>query len=179
MLRNSLLAATAALSGLLAAAPAFAFDVEEYNTARALFLEGTTGETTPKAIMDGLNGDWAGVGATSSDAALAVVLEKTCQRRPTTFASLDDMHFTESLNGGKVVATYTLQTGNTFTKGTLPEQVYAMMGFDKLPSSKNLDRTKESVMRFWQGTATLFRPSPNVLVIQLNQSAPVFYVRCP
>lgn len=185
MLKKPLLAASAALAAVFSAVPAFAFDTEEYSRAAAVFLGKADANGpadyllhAPKAIMSGLNGSWAAIPPVPSGD-VGALLPKLCERMSVTFGGFSDTGFTESQGGGKVVTRYTVWTGNAFVKSTPPEQIYARLGFDKQPPSDKLELTKQTANRLAQGIASMYRPSPDILVIQTNYSVPTLYVRCP
>lgn len=146
----------------------------------------------PHAILDGIEGDWfdsfllegrddkvlaeADVGGMS-------ITSRTCSPPARTKIwrdGEDAFVVTRGANrGDPVMTTYTNMSYNLFGVSTPPGQLYAAYGFDRMQEGNSRTTAMASARSSLNGTAAVFRPYPDVLVIVLNGTDTRIWFRCP
>jgi hypothetical protein len=177
-----ILAALLAAFGLSAPAAAQAPSVvDQLGQAVRVFLGGQTEssgyvENYREHVMAGLDGRWAFVPLGDIDAQL---LAKICERMA--FEIVDKsaygwtMHRTDP-KGRDVTFRYASMGGGMFGEQVDPEQHLRWLGLD---DERMPDGARASALASVNGVAAIFRPSPDILVIQTNYRAPRIFARCP
>lgn len=74
--------------------------------------------------------------------------------------------------------TYVSMGGNMFGEQVDPEQHMRWLGLDKMADNDAMAPSRISALSSVNGIATIFRPSPDILVIQTNYRPPRLFVRC-
>jgi hypothetical protein len=74
---------------------------------------------------------------------------------------------------------YVSRGGNTFGEYVDPDQLVRWLGVDEIADSPAGVGTLLSLLSAINGIATVYRPSPDILVIQTNYQAPKIFGRCP
>ena len=141
--------------------------IEDYQRYRETVLDGIDGRWLPILIGTYLPG---------------MDLEEFCARMAFEVAGRPPYAFAltrpaEPKNpGSEVVYTYASMGGNMFAEQVDPAQQLHWLGLDdeKLPES-----TRVGALNAINGIATVYRPSPDVLVIQTNYRPPKIFARCP
>lgn len=75
-----------------------------------------------------------------------------------------------------VVTTYTTRGGNVFGVSTPAADFLRRLGLDQPEIAPN---TRIVPLQNSNGIATIHRPAPDILVVQLNYGGPRIYGRCP
>lgn len=180
-----LLAATTVLSlcsgaGEAAAAPTLA---AQFNAADTM-MQGTASDpssyfaTYASKLMEGLDGIWTTVGFLHYTEDNPDLLAKACQKQPIDVQVAGPFLVKMTYYAGsdkEFASTYTSNGGNVFGVSTPPDPLLHRMGLDqgKMPIDASL-----RVISNANGTATMLRPSPDILIIQTNYGYPNVLGRC-
>jgi hypothetical protein len=167
---------------LALAAPALAQDgnlYEQYDAAMEVFSPGGTAPgVITTALLDGLAGDWFPIGTLEPRENDAALFRTACEKAVSRITVRDAFSFdlTRSPGAdGTITTTYSSRGWNAFGTYTDPVALLHWLGLDKEGTQPGLI---ERTLADYNGTATLHRPSPDVLVIQLNYGAPLIFGRC-
>jgi len=129
-------------------------------------------------ILDGLEGDWFQIGVvqpTSDDPKLFALV---CEKSATAITVPNDFSFQTSRTsntGTSWTTIYTSRQGHEFGSYTDPAAKAAWLGID--PQSDV--QVFESVLKEHNGTVTVRRPTPDILVIQQSVGGSDILARCP
>ena len=191
-MRLSLCAALAAMTGALAlqAGAAQAGPVaqispyQQYAAANALWF-GLIGDDKnytldyPKAIADGLTGKWFDISALQLTADDPAAIAKACDKLPFNIVARDQLTFRMVVHAGEDDENATLFTslgGDAYNVSVDPAAAFHYLGVDK---AKTSDELPYEMLRSMTGAAIVQRPSPDLLVVQINSDLPRAYARCP
>ena len=167
---------------LTLAAPAGAQDgslFEQYEAARDVFLPGPA---YPGAFLtelfDGLAGDWFPVGTLEPRENDAALFKTACERAVSRLTVRDAFAFDLTRapdTENAITTTYSSRGWNAFGTYTDPVALFRWLGMDLEGTQQGLI---ERTLADYNGTATLYRPSPDVLVIQINYGPHLIFGRC-
>lgn len=154
---------------------------QQYEAATAIFSKGYGDPSHvmrdwPATLLDGLDGEWFPIDAAipaGNDVALFRMICEQASHRIAVRGSLA-FEMTRFLKSDSPVTTiYSSRGGNAFGAQTDPEALVNMLGADARPG------TVGNMLATYNGTATLHRPGPDLLVIQTDYNAPALFGRCP
>ena len=157
---------------------------DQFNAVDSM-MQGTSGDpssyftTYASRMMEGLSGTWTTIGLLHYTQDNPELLHKACEKQPInveidglfvvkmTYYSGSDKQFTSN---------YTSTGGNLFAVSTLPAQILHRMGLDQgdAPVDASLRALSST-----NGTATMLRPSHDILIVQTNLGYPSVLGRCP
>ena len=168
--------------GMLAPVAAQEQDLfQQYEAATAIFSKGYGDPSGvmrdwPAALLDGLDGDWfpidSVIPARNDVAQFRMICEQVSHRIAVRGSLAFEMtRFPQS--DSAVTTLYSSRGGNAFGTQTDPEALVNMLGADAKPG------TVGNMLATYNGTATLHRPSPDLLVIQTDYNVPALFGRCP
>jgi hypothetical protein len=166
--------------------------LKAYRSASNLFLGGKSNVTAymteqPGRLFDGLAGEWFEIGSFMPDPFLdgAVIgayeeglFTQHCNAVGTTIAIADAFtaEFSIPTPDGPLVTTYSSRGGSVFGVFTPVTGALRRLGLD----NPDVQPTSYGpVLTNINGIATMHRPSPDLLVVQINYSMPRIYARCP
>jgi hypothetical protein len=157
---------------------------QQYEAATAIFSVGNGDPAVvmrdwPAILLDGLDGDWFQIDSiipVSNDTAL---FRKICAQAYYRVKSRGSLAFemTRFPNTDTPLTTiYASRGGNAFGTHTDPEVLRMVFDLDD-PDMK--PGTAASTLALYNGTATMHRPSPDLMVIQTDYGLPSLFGRCP
>jgi hypothetical protein len=176
------LMAALALVGLTSAAQAEAPLLEQYRSASAAFLGSASlpedySSVYRKAVLAGIDGKWLRLELLARDGRITeAAIRQDCPSFGVRIAIKDGFSFRMTRNEGKesqVDISFNALGGNVFSQSMDAAQ-YLQIDMDNPPKG-----LLESMMIDTGGLATITRPSPDILVVQLNYRQPQIYGRCP
>jgi hypothetical protein len=130
-------------------------------------------------IMDGIEGRWAPVSGLGLKPGDDETLRRACGLVYSEAKKISDFSFSFTRHSGggasSVAYRYTLAIANIFGFSADDGEVLRFFGMDKPGTSFT---TKQSVLRWANGLAELYRPGPDVLVVKNMLGIPDIYVRC-
>lgn len=128
-------------------------------------------------ILDGLEGDWFPIGGlepTDDDPKLFAVV---CEKSGVAITVPNDFSFETSRKGNAdtpVTTIYTSRQGHEFGSYSDPAATAAWLGID----AQSGDPAFDTVLGQLNGTVTINRPTPDILVIQKSVGGPDILARC-
>ena len=171
---------------MLAVLPAAAKDAtvfQQYESTRGIFLPDTQRipdyiEGQAGRLMDGLDGKWFNIGALMPAQNDAELFERSCTNVAVEIRVRDAYAFDLINNSGQdteVATTYSAKGGNAFGSYVDPTALLHRLALD---TERATASTIYGVLANSNGMAAVFRPTPDVLVIQTNYGVPQIYGRC-
>jgi hypothetical protein len=158
--------------------------IGQYQAAQQLFV-GEAGSASdyltkyPKKIFDGIAGIWVDVGVLQPSAGGLDVVRQACAKVGMHVRRQDDYTILAVRGEGterQVDTSYRSLGGNLFSQSTDATQFLRFLGLDKTNPGNGM---RENALLGTNGLATIARPSPDILVIQLNYRPPQILGRCP
>lgn len=132
----------------------------------------------PKHLIEGINGNWAQINVLDTKTDDTKKIGQLCKLRPVSVVAKDSLAIRLVLNAGKdaeVTSVYSSMGGNVYGVATDGHEILHRLGFD-------YDGNPAAALNFVQhlnGVATIQKPSPDIMVIQINNEVPAIYGRCP
>lgn len=145
---------------------------------------GTLGDTDgymvnyPKSVADGINGRWADISALHLTAENTALFAKQCDAFGYDVLAKSPLTIKMVMSAGKddqVTFTYNSAGGNRYSASVDAAEFYHHYKLDQ--PGVSTDVRLQSIARM-DGIARLFRPSPDILIIQTNDGIPRGYARC-
>lgn len=174
-----------ALLGLTSTARTDAPVIEQYRGAAAAFLRSAIApedysSVYRKAVLAELDGKWLRLDLLARNGDVTeTAMRQDCPSFGVRVAVKDDFSFRMTRNEGKdgqIDTIFNALGGNLFSQSTDAAQYLHYLQIDMKNPPKGL---LESMMIDTGGLATITRPSPDILVVQLNYRQPLIYGRCP
>lgn len=176
------IAAAMTASPVMSAEAPSVFD--QYMAARSVFLADTDDASAydinyRKALFEGIAGRWFPISVLQPKSADLELFRQACDR-PGLRIWVQDAYTLGFTTGEgtdrQATSLYTHRFGATFGEYAHAGELLHRLGLDTAPVNEGM---VSSLLRTANGSVTMTRPSPDILVMQKESGPPTIYARCP
>ena len=130
------------------------------------------------AVLRGAEGIWILLPPEFAREDVGATIDKACGKIGFRLVRVSDFAFTMTRNPGSptpVTYTYVSMGGGAFSVQVDPVLLFGML----FPKGQAPSKHGPGILNRASGIATIYRPSPDILVVHQNFAVPTVYVRCP